>query len=181
MVQLLKGKGKGARALLAWLKLLLLKEVGLGGRQPQAPQHEGVAQVLSTLGSPGQLHLAPFSNGSEDNIHSGTQDQWFQGGWKDNGMMLWGLVWLEYGRHRCNAEQIRRAGSCSSRNAAGLGGRDGRVLLQLATWSLNGFQSPLAHRLQRRLCWPAECHSMWWSHHGSRTAEGYCPQYCCHQ
>lgn len=78
-------------------------EVGRGGWRDGAghkhPTWNGCvlcwAQVLSSQGSPGQLHLAPFSSGSEDNIHSGTQDQWFQGGWEENGMTLWGPVWLE--------------------------------------------------------------------------------------
>lgn len=90
MVQLLKGKGNGARAL-KWV---------MGGRKGNH-KHPNMkewlcafcwTQVLFSQGSPGQLHPAPFSSGSEDNIHSGTQDRWFQGEWKENGMMLWGLV-----------------------------------------------------------------------------------------
>lgn len=101
VAQLLKGKDNGAQALSAWLKLLLKSAMGNRGmgQATSTPTWNGRvlcwAQVLPIQGSPGQLHLASLSSGSEDSIHSGTPDQWFQGGWEDSGMMLWGLVWLE--------------------------------------------------------------------------------------
>lgn len=47
------------------------------------------AQVLSSQGSPGQLHLALFL------VVQRTTFTVVQGGWEDNGVMLWGLLWLE--------------------------------------------------------------------------------------
>lgn len=89
MAQLLKGKDIGASALSAWLTAAA-PEVGHGIEGWGSHKHPNTewlcvlcwAQVRSSQGSPGQLHLAPFSSGSEDNIHSGTQDQRFQGGWR---------------------------------------------------------------------------------------------------
>lgn len=71
-------------------------------------------------------------------------------------MMLWGLVWLEYEEAQMQCAAIRRASSHSSTSVAGQGTGDARAL-QLDTWPLNGFQSRLVHRLQKRLCREETC------------------------
>lgn len=67
-------------------------------------------------------------------------------------MMLWGQVWARV--HGRGTEEMRRGskGEGSSWNAVGLDNREGRAILQPAHLLLNGFQSQLARRPQRRPC-----------------------------
>lgn len=97
-------------------------------------------------------------------------------------MMLWGLVWLEQEEAQTQCGADLKGSFHPAPPGMPLSWVPGMAgpFFSWTPGSLSGSQSRLARRLLRRLCWPAECRSVWSSHHGSRTAEGYYPQCCCH-